>query len=164
MYWSNSLLGKNYLLVIAPGKNRHTYVDIVQMMNRFREDTSVTSLILTNATWVKEEDSGIYNFPSIFDFLKDQLTTGAKKRMDELVKITKSTRKLKRQLKLQANEFDQYINVTREIDHQGIAFSAFKKINYTIYDQFCYYHYYFPCSLHYHNLVLVWIQVQNCIG
>ena len=146
-----SLLGKNYLLVIAPGKNRHTYVDIVQMMNRFREDTSVTSLILTNATWVKEEDSGIYNFPSIFDFLKDQLTTGAQKRMDELVKITKSTRKLKRQLKLQANEFDQYINVTREIDHQGIAFSAFKKINYTIYEQ-----------LHRMNKVLQYYNITLC--
>ena len=146
-----SLLGKNYFLVIAPGKNRHTYVDIVQMMNRFREDTSVTSLILTNATWVKEEDSGIYNFPSIFDFLKDQLTTGAQKRMDELVKITKSTRKLKRQLKLQANEFDQYINVTREIDHQGIAFSAFKKINYTIYEQ-----------LHRMNKVLQYYNITLC--
>ena len=71
--------------------------------------------------------------------------------MEELVKITKSTRKLKRQLKLQANEFDQYINVTREIDHQGIAFSAFKKINYTIYEQ-----------LHRMNKVLQYYNITLC--
>ena len=130
-----SLLGKDYLLIIAPGKNPHSFVNIVQMMNRFREDTTTLSYILTNAIIQKEGDKGIYNFPSIFDYLKTGITQKTRQRIEELNKVAKNTRTLKRQLKLLANECDQYISITREINHQSIAFKVFQLINHVMHEQ-----------------------------
>lgn len=131
-----SLLGKDNVLIIAPGKNPHTYVDIVQMMNRFREDTSTQSFILTNSIWREDENGdSIYPFPSVFDYLTEQLTTQTRKRIEELNLVARNTRSLKRRLKLLANEYDQYIDITREVNHQNIAFKAFQMINHAMHDQ-----------------------------
>lgn len=130
-----SLLGQDYLLIIALGKNQHSYVNIVQMMNRFREDTNAPSFILTNAEYIKEGDKGIYNFPEVFDYLKEEITGKTRKRIEELNRVAKSTRALKRQLKLLANKYDHYINVTREVNHQSIAFKAFQSINHAMHEQ-----------------------------
>lgn len=146
-----SLLGQDYLLIIALGKNQHSYVNIVQMMNRFREDTNAPSFILTNAEYIKEGDKGIYNFPEVFDYLKEEITGKTRKRIEELNRVAKSTRALKRQLKLLANKYDHYINVTREVNHQSIAFKAFQSINHAMHEQL----YKMSKILHHYNIELM---------
>lgn len=146
-----SLLGQDYFLIIALGKNQHTYVNIVQMMNRFREDTNTPSFILTNADIQKEGDKGKYTFPSIFDYLKKEITGKTRKRIEELNRVAKSTRTLKRQLKLLANECDQYISITREVNHQNIAFKAFQLINHAMHEQL----YKMSTILHYYHIELI---------
>lgn len=152
-----SLLGQDYLLIIALGKNQHSYVNIVQMMNRFREDTNAPSFILTNAEYIKEGDKGIYNFPEVFDYLKEEITKKTRKRIEELNKVAKSTRTLKRQLKLLANECDQYISVTREVNHQSIAFKAFQLINHAMHEQL----YKMSKILHYYNIELMQLSCSS---
>ena len=43
------LKGNNYELIIAPGKNKHSYTDIVQMMNRFRDLPGMKAYFLVNS-------------------------------------------------------------------------------------------------------------------
>ena len=152
-----SLLGQDYLLIIALGKNQHSYVNIVQMMNRFREDTNAPSFILTNAEYIKEGDKGIYNFPEVFDYLKEEITGKTRKRIEELNRVAKSTRALKRQLKLLANKYDHYINVTREVNHQSIAFKAFQSINHAMHEQL----YKMSKILHYYNIELMQLSCSS---
>ena len=40
--------GDNYKLIIAPSKNRHSYTDIIQVMNRFRDCTTSEGYLLCN--------------------------------------------------------------------------------------------------------------------
>ena len=53
------LKGNNYELIIAPGKNKHSYTDIVQMMNRFRDLPGMKAYFLVNSECGEDHPFGL---------------------------------------------------------------------------------------------------------
>lgn len=122
--------GNNYRLIIAPSKNRQSYTDIVQMINRFRDMPEIKSYLLSNGK--KRACKKDVDYKLIF---KNKLRETAEKAIEEIKRLTPlkdSYRSIKLN-QLLFSDIHEYIYDREYVNYQAIANSAFKQLNYAAY-------------------------------
>ena len=103
------LKGNNYELIIAPGKNKHSYTDIVQMMNRFRDLPGMKAYFLVNSECGEDHPFGLQE---VNKTLTDNYTRETMKLME----------------KMRNTDYTEYY-----INHHLISYTVYQKINNELY-------------------------------
>lgn len=122
--------GTNYTLIIAPSKNRHSYTDIVQMMNRFRDAPGIKSYLLSNKDTKECKE---FDYKKTITNKMNEITSAARKEIERLSKLKDSYRKIKLEQKL-CGPIQEFIYDREYINHQMIAYKVFQAINNTAHD------------------------------
>ena len=105
------LKGNNYELIIAPGKNKHSYTDIVQMMNRFRDLPGMKAYFLVNSECGEDHPFGL----------------------QEVKMRNTDYRKLKFNQYFETSAFQKFIYTEYYINHHLISYTVYQKINNELY-------------------------------
>lgn len=122
--------GDSYKLIIAPSKNRHSYTDIIQMMNRFRDCPTSEGYLLCNDTYKEQE----FNYQQIYSIILNKITQATKNEFNRMQLLEKDYRAIKLDQQLNCNYFSQFIYSNPYINHQKIASTAYNNINNTAYN------------------------------
>lgn len=120
------LLGDDYELIIAPSRNRHSYCDIIQMMNRFRDMEEVNSFLLTNANFEEVSYSDIYEQKQV---MVQEMIKATEAEIERKKQMNKNYRALKYQLALNGSPCDRYIYCDYHVNYQSISYHIFCKLN-----------------------------------
>ena len=122
------LKGNNYELIIAPGKNKHSYTDIVQMMNRFRDLPGMKAYFLVNSEYQKDDPFGLQE---VNKTLTDNYTRETMKLMEKMRNT--DYRKLKFNQYFETSAFQKFIYTEYYINHHLISYTVYQKINNELY-------------------------------
>ena len=122
------LKGNNYELIIAPGKNKHSYTDIVQMMNRFRDLPGMKAYFLVNSECGEDHPFGLQE---VNKTLTDNYTRETMKLMEKMRNT--DYRKLKFNQYFETSAFQKFIYTEYYINHHLISYTVYQKINNELY-------------------------------
>lgn len=122
------LKGNNYELIIAPGKNKHSYTDIVQMMNRFRDLPGMKAYFLVNSECGEDHPFGLQE---VNKTLTDNYTRETVKLMEKMRNT--DYRKLKFNQWFETSAFQKFIYTEYYINHHLISYTVYQKINNELY-------------------------------
>lgn len=126
------LRGDNYELIIAPSKNKHSYSDIVQMMNRFRDLPRLPAYFLTNAEWGEEKE-----FDPEEKYQSDikTYTEMTAKVLEQKKRQEKSYREFKFDQLFDSDPWQKFIYPEYHINHHLIAYTVYHGLNKSIYQE-----------------------------
>ncbi|MFR3330384.1 MAG: hypothetical protein ACLTSL_09535 [Odoribacter splanchnicus] len=122
------LKGKDYELIIAPGKNKHSYTDIVQMMNRFRDIPDMKACLLANDGCGEDHP---FNLQEINNTLIDNYTRETVKLVEKM--RTSDYRTLKFSQWFETSAYQKFIYPEYYINHHLISYTAYQEINKALY-------------------------------
>ena len=80
--------GDNYKLIIAPSKNRHSYTDIIQVMNRFRDCTTSEGYLLCNNLYEEQE----FNYQQVYSTILNKITQKTRTEFNRIQTLEKDYR------------------------------------------------------------------------
>lgn len=124
------LNGTDYELIIAPGKNRQSYTDIVQMMNRFRDMPQLPAYILLN-----DEIGTVTEFNLERDYARgvQEYTEEAEKLLERKKMQESNYRKMQLDRLFSRNPYEKYIYPEYHINHHLISHEVYGRINRAMY-------------------------------
>lgn len=117
--------GDNYKLIIAPSKNRHSYTDIIQVMNRFRDCAASEGYLLCNNPYEEQE----FNYKNVHSCILNKITLETRKEFNRIQTLEKDYRAIKLDQRLNCNYFSQFIYSNPYINHQKIANITYNNMN-----------------------------------
>ena len=117
--------GYNYKLIIAPSKNRHSYTDIIQVMNRFRDCAASEGYLLCNNPYEEQE----FNYKNVHSCILNKITLETRKEFNRIQTLEKDYRAIKLDQRLNCNYFSQFIYSNPYINHQKIANITYNNMN-----------------------------------
>ena len=117
--------GDNYKLIIAPSKNRHSYTDIIQVMNRFRDCAASEGYLLGNNPYEEQE----FNYKNVHSCILNKITLETRKEFNRIQTLEKDYRAIKLDQRLNCNYFSQFIYSNPYINHQKIANITYNNMN-----------------------------------
>ena len=122
--------GDNYKLIIAPSKNRHSYTDIIQMMNRFRDCATSEGYLLCNNLYEEQE----FNYQQVYSTILNKITQATRNEFNRIQILEKDYRAIKLEQQLNCNYFSQFIYSSPYINHQKIANTTYNNMNNVAYN------------------------------
>ena len=122
--------GDNYKLIIAPSKNRHSYTDIIQVMNRFRDCTTSEGYLLCNNLYEEQE----FNYQQVYSTILNKITQKTRTEFNRIQTLEKDYRAIKLDQQLNCNYFSRFIYSSPYINHQKIANTTYNNMNNVAYN------------------------------
>ena len=122
--------GDNYKLIIAPSKNRHSYTDIIQVMNRFRDCTTSEGYLLCNNLYEEQE----FNYQQVYSTILNKITQKTRTEFNRIQTLENDYRAIKLDQQLNCNYFSRFIYSTLYMNHQKIANTTYNNMNNVAYN------------------------------